>query len=345
MKSRKLLLALLLIGIVPVVNVTGRIRTRPRRPSRTRVWPQSPQQTTFAPLTVENSKEVEFELGYEFSVPGKTSAIKFVALLPQTIPGRQKILDMNYSQEPARVFSENQNQYAEFVFIKPERRFEVQINIKAELFRYDLSTARDKQAEEMTFEDADLQEFLKQEKYIEKDHSRIRQIAENIIDPNEIDTVKSIYEYVAEKLEYGGPADEELGAVTAVQCKKGDCTEYSDLFVALCRAKDIPARVATGFTVRSDDVGPKHHWAEVYLQEYGWVPFEPCWGDVQSAAIRDMAFYTLKPIYIYLSRIRNDEVLHNNHFYAYTYWGDKVTLADSIEFKHPAEPNSRSQVE
>ena len=296
----------------------------------------------FAPLTIENSNKVEFELGYEFSVPGKTPVVKFVALLPQTISGRQKILGVDYSQEPSRIFSKNGNRYAEFVFVKPEKPFKVQINIKAELFRYDLSTAREKQAEKTPPEDADLKDFLKQEKYIEKDHSLIQQIAEDITGQNETDIVKSIYEYVIDNLEYGGPAHEELGAVTAAQCKKGDCTEYSDLFVALCRAKNIPARVATGFTVRSDDIPPKHHWAEVYLQEYGWVPFEPCWGDVQATAIRNMAFETLKPIYVYLSRIRNDEILYNSHFYSYTYWGDKATLKDSIEFKQSAKPDSGS---
>lgn len=279
---------------------------------------------------------------YEFSVPGKTSVIKFVALLPQTIPDRQKILDVDYSQKPSRVFSKNKNRYAEFVFVEPEKHFEVQINIKAELFRYDLSTARDKQAEETPPEDADLKDFLKQEKYIEKDHSRIQQIAENITGQNETDTVKSIYEYVIDNLEYEGPAREQLGAVTAAKCKKGDCTEYSDLFVALCRAKNIPARVATGFTVRSDDVPPRHHWSEVYLQEYGWVPFDPSWGDVQAAVIRNRTFETMSPIYIYLSHIRNDEVLHNSHFYSYTYWGDKITLENSIEFKHSAKPDSTS---
>lgn len=342
MKPRKLLLAVLLIGLVPVIDVTGRTRPRPRKPRQTRVWPQRPRQITFARPTIENSNKVEFELCYEFSVPGKTSVIKFVALLPQTIPDRQKILDVDYSQKPSRVFSKNKNRYAEFVFVKPEKHFEVQINIKAELFRYDLSTARDKQAEETPPEDTDLKDFLKQEKYIEKDHSRIQQIAENITGQNETDTVKSIYEYVIDNLEYEGPAREQLGAVTAAKCKKGDCTEYSDLFVALCRAKNIPARVATGFTVRPDDVPPRHHWAEVYLQEYGWVPFDPSWGDVQAAVIRNRAFETMIPIYIYLSHVRNDPVLHNSHFYSYTYWGDKTTLANSIEFKHSAKPDSTS---
>ena len=57
-------------------------------------------------------------------------------------------------------------------------------------------------------ENADLKDFLKQENYIEKYHSQIQQIAENITGQNEIDTVKSIYEHVIDNLEYGGRAGE-----------------------------------------------------------------------------------------------------------------------------------------
>jgi hypothetical protein len=41
----------------------------------------------------------------------------------------------------------------------------------------------------------------------------------------------------------------------------------------------------------------------------------------------------MKTVYIYLSRVRNDKVLHNKHFYTFTYWGDKVDLKSTIKFK------------
>jgi transglutaminase-like putative cysteine protease len=90
-------------------------------------------------------------------------------------------------------------------------------------------------------------------------------------------------------------------------------------------------------------VSPKHHWVEVYLEKYGWVPFDASWGDVENMVVRNRAFERMSPVYIYLSHIRNDEVLHNKHFFAYLYLGDKVQLKDSIKFKQSAEsqPNSR----
>jgi transglutaminase-like putative cysteine protease len=277
-------------------------------------------------------------LDYEFSVPGKNSAIEFVALIPRTMPNRQSILVIDYSEKPSRIFAENGNSYADFMFVKQENRFRLKISVKAELFRYDLATALKGQQARLS-NDVAVKDFLNQATYIEKDDSRIQQIAEAITGRDEIDTVKKIYSYVIENLEYGGFGEKQLGAVKDLQRKKGDCSEYSDLFVALCRAKQIPARVVTGYTVRFDNISPKHHWAEVYLQKYGWVPFDPSWGDVQNTTARAIAFETLSPRYIYLSHIRNDKVLHNKHFYFLTYWGGGASLKDSIKFKPLTAPH------
>jgi transglutaminase-like putative cysteine protease len=268
--------------------------------------------------------------------------MRFVVILPKTIPDRQKILGIKYSPKPSRVFRENGNRYAEFVFSRPRKRLKVEINIKAELFRYDLFTARKSRGKRPS-KDRGLKDFLKEEKYVEKEHPQIQQIAKSIKGQTETEIVENVYDYVIENMEYVVQGEKDLGAVTAVQQKKGDCSEYSDLFVAICRAKDIPARVATGYTVRFDDVSPKHHWVEIYLKKYGWVPFDPSWGDVENIMFRSKVFDRLKTVYIYLTHIRNDEALYNNHFYAYTYWGDKVDLKDSVEFKQSAGSRHKSR--
>ncbi len=66
--------------------------------------------------------------------------------------------------------------------------------------------------------------------------------------------------------------------------KRGFCEHYSQAFVVLMRALDIPARVVTGYqggemnpvdgflTVRQRDA---HAWAEVWLEGRGWVRIDP----------------------------------------------------------------------
>ncbi len=127
MKLRKLFLASLLISSVFLADVSGRKPDRWHRGQRREI----------------QNNTVELDLSYDFSVPGETFRISFTVILPQTIPGKQKILSIRYSPKPSRFFHENGNRYAEYVFVKPEKRMKVEINIRAELLRYDLLTARE----------------------------------------------------------------------------------------------------------------------------------------------------------------------------------------------------------
>ena len=43
--------------------------------------------------------------------------------------------------------------------------------------------------------------------------------------------------------------------------------------VALCRARNIPARIVSGNIARKENT--KHTWVEVYFDEYGWVTYDP----------------------------------------------------------------------
>ena len=321
MTLQKFVLVLLLICSASLVEAGGRFvpqnaRSRQRTPER----------------AFSQSHIVEFELSYDFSIPGETRNLEFIVLVPKSIPGRQNILSTSYSPKPSRIFNENSNRYAEFIFNKPDRQEKVKISVKAELFRYDLITARKNRGTNYP-QSEQFADFLKHEKYIEKDHRQILQIADGIEGQTEIDIVKNIYDYVLNNMEYSILGRRDWGAVKALEFGKGDCTEYSDLFVALCRARDIPARVASGYTVGFSKTSTRHNWAEGYLQEYGWVPFDPSNGDVRNTLIRGRAFSNLRPVYIYLSGVRNDALLGRYNFGAYTYRGDRIKFTDSIEFK------------
>jgi hypothetical protein len=52
-----------------------------------------------------------------------------------------------------------------------------------------------------------------------------------------------------------------------------DCQLGSALFVALCRARGIPARVIGGHVLYRR-APTNHYWVEVWLEEKGWTPFD-----------------------------------------------------------------------
>ncbi len=57
-------------------------------------------------------------------------------------------------------------------------------------------------------------------------------------------------------------------SLTSIKHGYGDCTEFSDLFVALCRAMNIPARTVSLFNFKNKKIFslPNHNEAEIYLK-------------------------------------------------------------------------------
>jgi transglutaminase-like putative cysteine protease len=85
-----------------------------------------------------------------------------------------------------------------------------------------------------------------------------------------------LHDFVANRLTYvnDGRWDD---AETVYLQGHGSCTEYTFLYVALCRARGLPARYVGSSVHRA--AGPYvdtlfHRWAEVYLPPYGWVPVD-----------------------------------------------------------------------
>ncbi len=317
-RYKTVLWTVVLIALVPPADIDVRARTQ-----RTNTRKTERQKPVYS-----KTSKVEMNISYDFSVPGKTSKIHLIVALPKTMPDRQRIYNVKCSPQPTRLFTENQNDYAEFLFTNPEKQFKVQINVKAKLLRYDLSIAR-KEHRKNPPPDPNSHNFLKHEKYIEKDEPKIQQIAKGIKGSNKAALIKNIHDYVIKNMDYSlNKAD--LGALEAAEQKRGDCSEYADLFVAICRAKNIPARVAIGY-IKEATLTPRHAWAEVYMRKYGWVPFDPTWADVKFKSARQ--FHYLKSVYIYLTHIRHDPVLGGGYYSTCRYWGDSPGIKSSVEFK------------
>ncbi|MFC1636924.1 hypothetical protein ACFL5Z_19040, partial [Planctomycetota bacterium] len=208
MKLRQLFMVLLLISSVSVAVSGNRFSSRQarRRPS---AFQQAYHQ----------SSTVELEQSYDFTMSSETHRIRFIVPLPQSIPDRQKILSIGYNPKPSRIIEDNGKRYAEFVFNQPEEQIKVSIRVRAELFRYDLITAM-KNRKNAPPEEEDLEDYLKQERFIEKDHDRIQEIAGGIESRTEVDLVLNIYDYVLDHMKYTTPSKRSQGAVNAL--KRGE---------------------------------------------------------------------------------------------------------------------------
>ena len=112
-------------------------------------------------------------------------------------------------------------------------------------------------------------QFLQPEINIAPDHPEIMKIAKSL-DTGDIEkTAHNIFQWVSDHIQYERSSGSSKGAVHALVHRKGDCTEYADLFTSLCRAVNISARSMGGYVCPQNAVlkpGAYHNWSEFYYK-------------------------------------------------------------------------------
>lgn len=130
--------------------------------------------------------------------------------------------------------------------------------------------------------DPELLPFLRAERNLDIRRQEIRDLAEEIrgeeTDPARI--VRAIAGWVHDHLEYVR-VREEVSVEETLAKRQADCTEFTQLTIALCRAVGIPARGVSGISV-GNDMAYLHRWAEVYLDR--WYEIDSTFGVTQVPA-------------------------------------------------------------
>ncbi|MHB8836567.1 MAG: transglutaminase-like domain-containing protein [Candidatus Methylomirabilia bacterium] len=128
----------------------------------------------------------------------------------------------------------------------------------------------------------DLAAYVVPERYIESDHPEIRKAAAMVRGGGPRETVAKAYHWVRDAIRYGGYRSGRLGALETLRLREGDCTEYMDLLIALCRVNGVPARGVAGYVIDGDTFlkpAAYHNWAEVYV-DGAWLIADPQGGEL-----------------------------------------------------------------
>lgn len=77
-----------------------------------------------------------------------------------------------------------------------------------------------------------------------------------------------------------GSTDSATTAAEAFAAGHGVCQDYAHVFIAAARHHDIPARYVGGYLYRAGvaEQAAGHGWAEAFIEDVGWIAFDPANG-------------------------------------------------------------------
>jgi len=154
-------------------------------------------------------------------------------------------------------------------------------------------------------EEGDVKTFLRATSSHPADHPRLQAMVAEIkasLDPKVDDhtLATTLLRFVAgyiETVPESPYAYHTTSIFDVLDNRKGDCTEYSQLFVTLARAAGLPAREVSGFVYGGDDQAPSlsgHAWVEVLLNGE-WIGMDPTWNELELNKSHVQVVNTLVP--------------------------------------------------
>ncbi len=143
-----------------------------------------------------------------------------------------------------------------------------------------------------------LTKYIQSTSIFDADNPEIRKLASSFAEKDDdlFDIVFKIGVWVNKNIKYVIDNDTLRGTKKAswvLEHKEGLCDESTALFIALCRALNIPARYIGGvaYSNMTNESWMSHAWAEVYFPGNGWVPFDVVYGEFGFLDVSHIEFY------------------------------------------------------
>ncbi len=229
-------------------------------------------------------QQFKFTLKYRYKNT-KVYAVKATIALPPDTE-YQALYYKDIDPRPVELRTDFDGNYLADYIIKPGKKLEVIASGDVKIIDSNTPLQKPK-----TWTETDLEKFTKSDKYIEVDNRQIQKKAK------ELKNIDEIYNFVVSAVKYDFTRLEtnkynRRGALATInQPDKSICVDFADLFVALARAKGIPARGLVGYGY-SDDTSKRptkieglvnstvlHAWAEYYdKSQKRWIQVDPTWG-------------------------------------------------------------------
>ncbi len=227
--------------------------------------------------------------------PGKILTLDIHIAVPENRDNQTLLQATTYNIEPQEFVTDKWGQktaFFHFENIKPGEKTHIQATSVAETYdvRYFLYP-------ENMGTMADIPQDIK-DKYLQDDEkyqinsdvvqNTVREVVRDETNPYWI--MRKLQQYLIGHLHYVMDGVWDM-APTVITNGHGSCSEYSFVFIALCKAAGLPVRYVGSTWIKKDMASMDevyHRWVEVYLPNYGWVPIDPTHSDREWP--RDQAF-------------------------------------------------------
>lgn len=230
-----------------------------------------------ATLSFGDFQSFDFSLRYQLENPDSQPWKFLVAIPPLT--NYQEVILTDLRPLPEKVELDENGNWLAVYYLHPQQTLPVLIEGQAKVFALPQSLESYNQADNLDL-------FLKEQEYWPVSNPKIIELANNLKTP------EKIYNYVISSLSYNYQAlsSDDIfrqGALAALENpEKSVCSEFTDLFVTLARAANIPAREIEGFAYTNNpQLKPLslkkdvlHAWPEYWDEnQKQWIQIDPTW--------------------------------------------------------------------
>lgn len=221
-------------------------------------------------LIFGNYQLFDFNFKYFLENSSNQPQILEIAIPPET--DNQKIIYKEINPQPLNIQVDPDGNWLAQYKLNSNQEVEISVSGQAKIISNNIGASIKKE------------DYLKEQNYWPINDPSIKQITSSL------KTVKDIYNYTVNTLNYdynSVNASERKGALnTLLSPSTSICTDFTDLFVTLARAKGIPAREVEGFAYTNNSkIKPininadiLHAWPQYYdSDKQVWISVDPTW--------------------------------------------------------------------
>lgn len=218
----------------------------------------------------------DFRILYNLSNDSGNLVIEKITIPPDT--NYQTVFNYLITPEPVDVRIDAEGNWEAYFDLSPNSQKQIEVTGKVNVF------SQSKKKESSLELDKD---YLKSTKYWNTADKRILALA------SELKTPENIYKYVVKTLKYDYANVKKglarTGSIDALERPTfATCTQFTDLFIAICRAAGIPCREVEGYAYSGDafidnlskEIDLLHSWPEYFDKDRGeWIMVDPTFGN------------------------------------------------------------------